>query len=205
MLTGRATAVDGEDARPGQARTSAPSAARERILSTADRLFYREGIRAVGVERVIAESGVARVTFYRHFPAKDELVIAYVGRRLEEDRATLAELKASEPAARDILHAIARQLYEQAAATGFRGCPYSNVSTEFFDPDHPIRHATLKHRVWFKAEIESLLRDAGHSDPELAAEQLLMLRAGAMAIAGNNGWEKPMWDGFLQTWDSIVS
>lgn len=180
------------------------SVARDRILATADQLFYREGIRSVGIDRVITESGVARVTFYRHFPAKDELVRTYVDRRLQRDRDELAELKHLYDDPREVLRAIGRRLYEEAADAEFRGCPYSNVSTEFFDRDHPVREATLRHRVWFKAEVEELLRAMGNSTPEASAETLLMLRAGAMAIAANNGWERQMWTVFLDQWNDII-
>lgn len=180
------------------------SVARSKILQTADRLFYSEGIRAVGIERVVTESGVARVTFYRHFPSKDDLVVAYVDLRLQHDRDELAELKNLYQEPREVLRAIGRRLYEEAAATGFRGCPYSNVSTEFFDRKHPVRDATLQHRIWFMTEVKQLLQAMGHPAPAVAAERLLMLRAGAMAIAANNGWERPMWKVFLDTWNDVI-
>jgi AcrR family transcriptional regulator len=147
---------------------------------------------------------VARVTFYRHFPAKDDLVVAYVELRLQHDRDELAELRKLYQDPREVLRQIGRHLYEEAAATGFRGCPYSNVSTEYFDRDHPVRDATLQHRVWFRAEVEQLLREMGNPDPSVSAERLLMLRAGAMAIASNNGWERQMWTVFLDTWNATV-
>jgi hypothetical protein len=78
------------------------------------------------------------------------------------------------------------------------------VSTEFFDRKHPVRDATLQHRGWFKTEVKPLLQAMGHHAPALAAERLLMLRAGAMAIAANNGWERPMWKGFLDTWNDVI-
>jgi AcrR family transcriptional regulator len=180
------------------------SVARIKILETADRLFYSEGIRSVGIDRVVTESGVARVTFYRHFPAKDDLVVAYVEGRLQRDRDELNKLRQIYPEPRETLRAIGRRLYEEAAATGFQGCPYSKVSVEFFDRNHPVREASLKHRSWFKAEVESLLLEMGNSEPAAAAERLLMLRAGAMAIAANNGWEVQMWKVFLDTWNEIV-
>ena len=68
-------------------------AARDRILNTADRLFYATGIHAVGVDRIIAEAGVARATFYRHFPTKDDLIAAYLGRRAESARERLTALR----------------------------------------------------------------------------------------------------------------
>jgi AcrR family transcriptional regulator len=180
------------------------SVARVKILETADRLFYSEGIRSVGIDRVVTESGVARVTFYRHFPAKDDLVVAYVEGRLQRDRDELIELEKIYQEPHEVLRNIGRRLYEEAAATGFQGCPYSKVSVEFFDREHPVREASLKHRIWFKAEVERLLLEMGNSEPQAAAERLLMLRAGAMAIAANNGWELQMWKVFLDTWNAII-
>ena len=184
---------------------SAVPAARERILAAADRLFYAEGVRGVGVDRVIAESDVARVTFYRHFPAKDDLVVAYVQRQLGRDRAALTGLQDAHPGRPErVLLDIGEHLYRDAAQQGFRGCPYSNVSVEFFETDHPVRQAALQHRVWLKTEVQDLLGATGHPAPARAAEELLVLRAGAMAIAGNNGWEKQMWDCFLERWTEVV-
>src|SRR3954469_21253133 len=91
-----------EVAAPG-ARTAATtpggrsSAARERILATADRLFYNEGIHAVGIQRVIAESSVTRVTLYRHFPSKDDLISAYLELRAEYDRAQVGGIIQAHP------------------------------------------------------------------------------------------------------------
>jgi len=179
--------------------------ARERILAAADRLFYDEGVRVVGVDRVVAESEVSRMTFYRHFPAKDDLVVAYVQRQLERDQTSLRKLQeANKDDPARVLLGVGDELFRAAAQRGFRGCPYLNVSVEYFQGDHPVRQAAQEHRRWFKAEVAGLLGRAGHAHPMTAAEQLLMLRAGAMAIAGNNGWEKPMWDVFAQTWRSVV-
>ncbi len=176
------------------------TSARDRILLAADRLFYDEGVRGVGVDRVVAESDVSRMTFYRHFPAKDDLVVAYVGRQLDRDTARLRALQDAHPDdPRRVLLDIGDHLFRDAAQRGFRGCPYSNIAVEYFQTDHPVRHAAVQHRAWLKAEVSELLLGAGHRDPALAAEQLLMLRAGAMAIAGNNGWEKPMWDEFVSS------
>lgn len=185
-------------------RRAAPSA-RDRILLAADRLFYEEGVRGVGVDRVVAESDVSRMTFYRHFPAKDDLVVAYVRRQLDRDQAVLLRLVDAHPDdPRRVLLDVADHLFRDAAQRGFRGCPYSNVSVEYFEADHPVRQAAREHRVWFRGEVAALLARTGHASPEVAAEQLLMLRAGAMAIAGNNGWEKPMWDVFITTWAAVV-
>ncbi|MGR6318837.1 TetR family transcriptional regulator [Micromonospora soli] len=168
----------------GSTRQARPSAARARILDTADRLFYREGIRAVGVERVVAESKVTRVTFYRHFPTKDDLIATYLTARSEREREALAEARqalAGDP--RAVLRAIVDAIVAESRAPGFRGCPYVNASAEYADPDHPVRHAVAQHRTWFTGQIVELMAELGHPEPELAAQQMMMLRDGALTGA----------------------
>ena len=117
-----------------------PSAARARILATADRLFYAKGIRAVGVDRVVAEARVTRVTFYRHFPSKDHLIAAYLNRRLEHDQGQFARLRRDHPDdPRAVLTALVQALAKRHAAPGFRGCAYANLAAEYCDQDHPAR------------------------------------------------------------------
>ncbi|MGN9806030.1 TetR/AcrR family transcriptional regulator [Micromonospora sp. L32] len=161
-----------------------PSAARERILAAADRLFYQEGIRAVGVERVIAEAQVTRVTFYRHFPAKDDLIATYLSVRSQREREALAEARRALPGdPRAVLSAIVDALIAEGRSPGFRGCPYVNAAAEYADPDHPVRHVVAEQRAWFTGQMAELLTELHHPDPELAAQQLMMLRDGAMTAA----------------------
>src|SRR5262245_3462706 len=112
-------------ATPAEAR---PSAARARILATADRLFYAEGIRAVGVDRVIAEGRVSRVTFYRHFPSKDRLITAYLDARLRHDQQQVARLREKHPGDPGaVLAGIADAVAAEMARPAFRGCAYANL------------------------------------------------------------------------------
>ncbi|MET8837535.1 helix-turn-helix domain-containing protein [Micromonospora sp. NPDC004540] len=176
---------DAADSRPAtRGPGGKPSAARERILAAADRLFYREGIRAVGVEKVIAEAQVTRVTFYRHFPTKDDLIATYLAVRSQREREALAEVRAALPGDhRGVLGAIVDALVAESRSPGFRGCPYVNAAAEYADPDHPVRHAVAEHRAWFTGQMAELMTELGHPDPELAAEQLMILRDGAMTAA----------------------
>lgn len=161
-----------------------PSAARARIVDVASRLFYAEGIRAVGVDRVVTEAGVTRVTCYRHFPSKDHLVTAYLAARLDRDRERFADLRGAahdDPMA--TLMAVGDAALAEVTAPGFRGCPYVNAAAEHADPAHPARAVGADHRGWLLGEIESLLAAAGHARPAAVAEQLVMLRAGLMAVS----------------------
>jgi AcrR family transcriptional regulator len=185
--------------------TRARSAARERILATADTLFYGEGVRAVGVDRVVEESKVARVTFYRHFPSKNDLVVAYIDGRLDGEQTRLQALRAAHPDdSREVLREVGRIQSERIKAPGFRGCPYLNVCNEFADPAHPARQATSRHRVWIKAQIESLLTEMNHPRVFTTMEQLIMLRAGAMSIAAGYGVEPITTTVFLDAWNELI-
>ncbi|MEJ3658008.1 helix-turn-helix domain-containing protein [Actinomycetes bacterium KLBMP 9759] len=153
---------------------------RERILAAADELFYAEGIRAVSADRLIAEASVSKVTFYRHFPAKDELVLAYVEGRAAIERQVLERFRAEAGDACDTLVAIARGIAGMSCAPGFRGCPFINAAAEFADTGHPVRLAVAAHRAWFAAYVRELLDELGIADTATVVDQLIMLRDGAM-------------------------
>jgi AcrR family transcriptional regulator len=163
------------------ARVERPSAARDRILDTADRLFYAEGIRAVGIHRLVDESRVTRVTLYRHFPTKDELVAAYLRRRAEYDRQQVtAVIAAHDDDPREALRALARLLVENGFRDLHRGCPFVNAAAEFADTAHPVRLVVTEHRAWFVEVTEALMRRLGDPRPAATARLLMMLRTGAV-------------------------
>jgi len=156
------------------------SPARSRLLDTAARLFYTEGIQAVGVDRLVSEAKITRATFYRQFPAKDELVRAYLERTDRAARAKVESLaeQANEP--RELINALAGWLAEIACAPGTRGCAFINAAAEYPDPDHPVRVLIAEHRHWLHQRLREVLADAGHPDPGLGATTLMLLRDGAM-------------------------
>jgi len=165
--------------RPPKRHTLAP--AKQRILDTADELFYDEGVRAVGIDRLIAVSSVTKATFYKHYGSKDRLIVEYVAyRHLQFAEAIDAAAQATddpEVLLREIAAAQARMI----VGPGFRGCPFLNVATEFTDPAHPVRRAVEHHREWFHALLESLLRELDHPMPGDAADDLVLAHDGAMA------------------------
>ncbi len=194
----------GQEPAGGPASTARPSAARARILRAADRLFYAEGTRAIGVDRVIAEAQVTRVTFYRHFPSKDHLIAAYLEGRLHRDQAQLAELRdahADDPEA--VLGGIVEALAANTSAPGFRGCAYANLAAEFCDSDHPGRTIAAEHRTWLLGEVRSLLDDLHVEDAAVVAEQLVMLRAGAMAVS-SVGPTEDVSRAFTEAWNALI-
>ncbi|MFW6695120.1 TetR/AcrR family transcriptional regulator [Streptomyces sp. MAR4 CNX-425] len=152
------------------------SPARGRVLDAATRLFYAEGVHAVGIDRIIAEAGVAKATFYHHFRTKDDLVAAYVTDQCRRQRQAAAALPAGPP--RATLLAVYDLVGAAGAGPGYRGCPFINAAAEYPDPDHPVRVAVADFRRWFRGMVRDLLAADGHPDAERTADLLLVLRDG---------------------------
>jgi AcrR family transcriptional regulator len=163
------------------ARAARASATRERIIDAATSLFYDEGIRAVSADRVVSAVGINKGTFYRYFPTKDDLVVAYLERRSALERAAADQILGAfpeDPAA--AFQAMAAAAGEETCSPGFRGCPFINAAAEYADPTHPVRQAVDEHRRWFKAMIEQQLELLDVADVPLVADALILLRDGAM-------------------------
>ena len=127
--------------------TTAAPPPRTRILDAASEAFYRQGIAAVGVDAIVADAGVAKSTLYRHFPSKDDLVVAFLRRRDERWRAWLrseVERLSPDPAGRPL--AVFDALGGWFASEAFRGCAFINAAAEIADPTHPARAAVQEHK-----------------------------------------------------------
>ncbi|WP_350275128.1 TetR/AcrR family transcriptional regulator [Kribbella sp. HUAS MG21] len=157
------------------------SEARARLLGTATGLFYAEGLHAVGIDRVIAEAKVTRATLYRHFPSKDDLIVAYLTQADQAIRARLEAMRAEDLGPDDVIRAVARSITDDIQRPGFRGCAFLNAAAEYPDPAHPVHRAVLEHREWFLGTLVELFTDLGKIDAEPAARHFVMLRDGAMA------------------------
>src|SRR3954462_1440518 len=137
------------------------SEARSRLLATATRIFYAEGLHSVGIDRIVAEAKVTRATLYRHFPSKDELVVAYLRGIDQADRDRVGEALASGLPAVDILRTIARSIAEGIGSAQFRGCAFLNAVAEYPDPEHPVHKGVLAHREGFLRTITDLAAQGG--------------------------------------------
>jgi AcrR family transcriptional regulator len=155
------------------------SPARRRVLDAAGTLFYAEGIHAVGIDRVIAEAGVAKATFYHHFPSKDELVCAYLHE--QSDLTKRATVPAGDTCEERIL-SVFDFLAEYTCGPGFRGCAFINAAAEYPDPRHPVRQVVAAHREWFQGVLQGLLTDGGYADAARTAAMLVMLRDGLVVV-----------------------
>ena len=154
--------------------------AKKRILDTATVLFYEEGIRLVGVDRLISASQVTKATFYKHYRSKDNLVVAYVAGRHVRDKECLEGLIRESAGPRESINAIVAIVVAQIQAPRFRGCVFLNAASEYPDADHPIRQLVVEHRDWYSTLIESLLAAVGHPLPGEGADDFLVARDGAM-------------------------
>ncbi|MEV6756877.1 TetR/AcrR family transcriptional regulator [Streptomyces sp. NPDC051214] len=157
------------------------SPARSRLLDTATRIFYAEGIHSVGVDRITAEAQVTRATLYRHFKGKDELILAYLQQADHGIRAQVAAAQAQDGPAADNARAIARSIAEGIQYSGFRGCAFLNAAAEYPDAEHPVHQAVLAHRQWFLETVTRVLAQAGCTPADAAGRHFVMLRDGAMA------------------------
>jgi AcrR family transcriptional regulator len=163
----------------GAGRTRSGPATRERIQRAAGELFYRDGIRATSADRIIAEVGITKVTFYRHFSSKSDLVVAYLEQQAAGERAWFAAvIRPGDPGGS--LRAMAEGIGEASCSPGFRGCAFINAAAEFSDPGDPVREVVSEHRKWMLGEFAALAAEAGASDPATVARQLMILRDGAM-------------------------
>jgi AcrR family transcriptional regulator len=158
-----------------------PVAARDRILDTAFRLFYARGLRAVGVDTIIAESGVAKATFYKHFPAKDDLIVAYLDK---VDAVWTGQLHAAAEAAgpdpADQLVGLFDALATACRRDGYRGCAFINAAAEAAPGSEP-HDRTIAHKQRVLEWMRDLARQAGAERPERLARSLSLLLDGALA------------------------
>jgi AcrR family transcriptional regulator len=160
--------------------------ARERILETAYDLFSRHGVRAVGVDRIVAASGVAKMSLYRHFRSKDDLVLAFLQER--EQRWTRQWLHAEATCRADTgagrMLAIFDVFDEWFQRSDFEGCSFINVLLEFDELDHPIRRATTDHLATIRGLVSEFAADAGVADPDAVSRQWHILMKGSIVAAG---------------------
>lgn len=158
------------------------SEARDRLLVAASQLFYAEGINSVGIERLVKEGQVTLATFYRHFPSKLDLVVAYL-RATHDQIAERAAQQAEKLQGRDLVRAIGDDVSAQIRQAAFRGCAFLNAASEFEDPQSPVRQVVAEHRQWYYQLLRRAFADAGHELPSNAARHFVMLRDGAMSAA----------------------
>lgn len=164
------------------------SLARDKVFAVAADLFYRKGVHAVGVEEIVREAGVAKISLYRSFASKDDLVVAY----LEERRDTFLrkwdesfDRLSDDPVAQ--LRAIMTYLVERTTQDGYRGCPFINFCAEFPDPRHPGRKVVRATKQALRDRFGRIASALQVPEPQKLADALLLLVEGAYAISQTYG------------------
>jgi AcrR family transcriptional regulator len=157
---------------------------RDRILRTASRLFHREGVRTVGVDRIVAESGVAKMSLYRHYHSKDDLILAVI--RDEDDRwrselESELQRRAGDPRGR--LLALFDALDSWTAAKDFPGCIFQNTAIGLADPGHAASDAVAEHCRYTRRLLGELAAAAGAAEPDTLADELHVLYEGGLVTA----------------------
>ncbi|MCP3717387.1 TetR/AcrR family transcriptional regulator [Paraburkholderia sp. CNPSo 3281] len=153
------------------------------IIETALRLFEEHGYRAVGIDRIIAESGVAKMTMYNHFRSKDDLVVAVLHERDQRTRASLAEFVGRARRGRPQIRAIFQWLDQRIKCSGFSGCMFVNAVSEYGNDSGDIARAAAEHKASMQAYFETVLMDSVPERANALARQLMMLVDGAIVSA----------------------
>ena len=165
--------------------------ARERVFAVAADLFYRKGIRAVGVEEIVNEAGVAKISLYRSFKSKDDLIVAYLEQRNAEFWLQWEERFAphsDDP--RALLDAVMDYLARRTTQAGYRGCPFINYAVEFPEASHPGHRVVEANKREWRRRFTAIAEALGASKPKLLADSLLLLVEGTYAISQTLGGPK---------------
>lgn len=166
---------------------------RDELVDTALRLFYTQGFHATGIDKVLAEAGVAKMTLYKHFRSKDELILATLHRRDEQFRNWLTgEMEKASADPRDRLLAMFDALEDwfrgrAFEGLGFSGCAFINAAGEFAELDHPAHRTSAEHKQHIVDYLVTLCTEIGARDPKELAEQLALLKEGAIVTAQVRG------------------
>ena len=156
---------------------------RERLLDTAGKLFFRHGFQAVGIDRILAESGVAKMTLYRHFSSKDALIDAYLQRADQQFWTWAEHAMAPAEGAQAKLHCLFEAASKLARSPECLGCVFQGAAMAFPEMDHPGHRRALQHKERVLRRLAALSREARLRDPEGLARALALLLDGAWVAA----------------------
>jgi AcrR family transcriptional regulator len=164
---------------------------REKIFQTASRLFYQNGYRAVGVDTIAAESGIGKMTLYRHYPSKDDLIVAYLRDSDEFFWTSFEQITKNATNPREKLLAFFDALQDYVTTPACYGCPFLNVATEYPETDYSGHQVALAHKQSVLARFRQLAKEAGAKKPDVLADQLFLLMDGAYMASRMFGAKNP--------------
>ena len=164
---------------------------KEKLFQKAARLFYQHGYRAIGVDTIAAESGIGKMTLYRHYPSKDDLIVAYLKNSDKAFWENFERITQDAVTPRDKLMAFFESLEEYVKTPVCYGCPFLNVATEYPETDYPGHQIALEHKHSVRARFRRLAKEAGSCNPEVLADQLFLLMDGAYMASRMFGTKNP--------------
>ncbi len=156
---------------------------KDKLFQTAASLFYQHGYRATGVDTIAAESGIGKMTLYRHFPSKDDLIVAYLHDSNQVFWDNFEQITKDAPTPRGKLLAFFEGLQAYVLSPACYGCPFLNVATEYPEAEHPGHQVAVEHKQAVRDRFYELACAAGASQPEALANALFLLMDGAYMAA----------------------
>lgn len=166
-------------------------APKAKVFQTASRLFFQNGYRAIGVDTLAAESGIGKMTLYRHYPSKDELILAYLKDSDELFWNNFEQITKDVSTPREKLLAFFQSLQDYVTTPACHGCPFLNVATEYPEADYPGHQVALENKQTVRARFRQLAKEAGANKPDVLADQLFLLMDGAYMAARMFGPKNP--------------
>ena len=164
---------------------------KDKVFQTAARLFYQHGYRAIGVDTIAAESGIGKMTLYRHYPSKDDLIVVYLKDSDELFWNGFEQITKDAITPREKLLAFFQSLQDYVTTPECYGCPFLNVATEYPETDYPGHQVALEHKQTVRAQFRQLAKEAGARKPDVLADQLFLLMDGAYMASRMFGPENP--------------
>jgi AcrR family transcriptional regulator len=156
---------------------------KEILFQTAARLFYQHGYRAIGVDTIAAESGIGKMTLYRHYPSKDDLIVAYLRDSNQDFWDQFDQITKGVPTAGEKLLAFFEALQSYVLSPDCYGCPFINVAVEYPESDYAGHQVALEHKQSVLARFRQLSEEAGAHQPDALANALFLLMDGAYVAA----------------------
>lgn len=166
-------------------------APKDKVFKTAARMFYQHGYRAIGVDTLAAESGIGKMTLYRHYPTKDDLIVAYLKDSNDLFWRNFEKITEDAPTAREKILAFFEGLQDYVQSPSCYGCPFLNVATEYPETNYPGHQVAIEHKQSVRMKFRQLAREAGAKKPDILADQLFLLMDGAYMASRMFGTRNP--------------
>ncbi|MEI7844622.1 MAG: TetR/AcrR family transcriptional regulator [Chloroflexota bacterium] len=164
---------------------------KDKVFQTAARLFYQHGYRAIGVDTIAAEAGIGKMTLYRHFPSKDDLIIAYLKDSNDQFWNYFEQSTKDALSPREKLLAFFQSLQNYVTTPACYGCPFLNIASEYPETNYPGHQVALDHKQSVRTRFLQLAQEAGAANSEVLADQLFLLMEGAYMASRMFGTKNP--------------